>query len=121
MKVKAQRTPDRVNNLLQRWREAGLEVHVTPLPYNPATDAVDPAARDAQRLQSQREQLGAPDPQQQQLQQSQAQALRQAPAGPTNNGRDAAAPAAPASNQQQQQQPGKAGGRRLMRGGAGGA
>ncbi|KAI8467160.1 MAG: hypothetical protein J3K34DRAFT_523984 [Monoraphidium minutum] len=37
--------PDRATSGLQRWRAAGLAVEVAPLPYDPAGDVVDDAAR----------------------------------------------------------------------------
>lgn len=74
------RTPDRVNNIVQRWRDAGLAVRVTPLPYNPSTDDVDEvqAAMDLMRLQRlQQQQQGGGDQQQQQRSSSDGSSSRQ--------------------------------------------
>ncbi|GBF91867.1 hypothetical protein Rsub_04972 [Raphidocelis subcapitata] len=77
-RIGVQAAPDRVSMGVQRWRDAGLEVRAKTLPYDPATDFVDEAARAQQRVQLQRLQ-GPP--------QGTVQLLRQAAPAPTNGGR----------------------------------
>lgn len=111
MKARAQRGGDRIGITLARWRDAGLAVSVSPLPYNAETDFVDEAARAKERLALQRSQMGlppqgagdakerAPGGANQQRQQQQApqqletaQMLRVAQVAPTNT-QGSAAPA----------------------------
>lgn len=97
---------------LQRWRDAGYGVSVAPLPYDPAVDFVDEAAKAKERLALQRLQMG-PVPAQQQQQAAPAkeraaatsiQMLRNAAAAPSNSGGASAVATAAAQR----------GGRRLL-------
>jgi len=60
MKIGAQRGGDPISIGLQRWRNAGLEVKVAPLPYDKATDFVNEADKAKERLRMQRMQQGGP-------------------------------------------------------------
>jgi hypothetical protein len=95
-----QRGGDRVGIGLQRWRDAGLRVSVTPLAYDPAVDFIDEAKRLEQIMALQRMQQGAQQSSQQQPRQQgqqKVQMLREAPPAPVEGSK-------------------RAGGRRLLRG-----
>ncbi len=58
MRVGTQLGPDRVKSTLQRWRDAGLAVRVTQLPYDPSSDAGDAAELVREHARMQRLQRG---------------------------------------------------------------
>lgn len=87
MRLGVQRVPDRITNILSQWRAAGVAVSVTQLPYDPAVDFVDEAARAKERLRMQRTQQGGSGGG------GDVQMLRGMPAPPTNNGGGGAAAA----------------------------
>jgi hypothetical protein len=58
LRAASQPGSDRVSASLQRWRDAGLDVQITPLPYDRATDFTSEADRAKERARMQQLQQG---------------------------------------------------------------